>query len=93
MGLKVLIRWPVDISFGLEELLSFVLNFAIEVIMENTNAGSFFKKACGWCGNALLRRSGDYFPIQARDGLTLKLYICQERAQGGSIPPLLTILS
>jgi hypothetical protein len=72
LGLKVLVGWPVDISFGLEELLSFVLNFAIEVIMENTNAGSFLKKACGWCGNALLRRSGDYFPIQARDGLTLK---------------------
>jgi len=54
LGLKVLIGWPVDISFGLEELLSFVLNYAMEVIMENTNAGSLAKKACGWCGNALL---------------------------------------
>ena len=58
--------------------------------MENTNAGRLIKNACGWCGNALLQRSGDYFPIQTRDGLTLRLYAYQERAQGGSIPLLCT---
>jgi hypothetical protein len=54
LGIKIIIGWPVDISFGLEELLSYLFNCAIEVIMEKTNADNFLKKVCGWCGNALL---------------------------------------
>lgn len=62
--------------------------------MKNTNADWYCKIAYAWCGNALLWRSGlfDYFPNpnERWDWSENKLPV--KSAQGGSIPPLHTIL-